>query len=646
MLMSDPDSHAADPGSELPARPTPHDADAGADASAYALRVRQRIAQRARHLSAALIRRHFLPPGVLESALVGEAQMHGLLRHARAQLLLRLIRPITLDLGDTQRRVVFCDAITYVFDSQACDVWVEAQRGLGNWVRIVGCFDIFRPLSSQDWIDEFVGSWWAQQAPALDRDADSALRAWIVDGLRRELNRLDLTSLLRAEIRRHFTPLPEVVQLAVHSLPARRALGLSSFEYARAWRVSADTWTFAGSAANLRVMFLIALRAGWVRDGDGINVLRQAMVDKGVKPLGWRLACRHGRAAFAPVLRAANSPDLADAVAQHLGLLGALNREQLPPLQLTRALYLQWVHGSRAIARLPPAFVRRAWDQLDQHAAAGTGDWFIREEFLVLLEWVRAHPPTLDRNQLRAPWTRWMAAYGDWIAWRSVGASSFAGLVDEFDDGPFLVRPLRSAADLIEEGAAMHHCAEHYVERCVGGNYLMFSVRNRRDHRRAATVGLRREGSVWVLDKMSAHANRVASATLRRVAARLVERCCARQQIVAATSAARETAAEVDCRQDRERLRAELAPDVCARFDSLREQFPDLIVDQLEQQAASLAVLMRRVSELEKAQASSGRATGGALQLDGEQHLPAYGWVPPDFTDRADASAATGAGIT
>ena len=72
----------------------------------------------------------------------------------------------------------------------------------------------------------------------------------------------------------------------------------------------------------------------------------------------------------------------------------------------------------------------------------------------------------------------------------------------------------------------MRHCVDSYIGDCLGGETLIFSVRNVSD-KRVATIGLRTniDDGLWEVSDVRGFANCSVSPTLKRLASNLADHC-------------------------------------------------------------------------------------------------------------------------
>lgn len=70
--------------------------------------------------------------------------------------------------------------------------------------------------------------------------------------------------------------------------------------------------------------------------------------------------------------------------------------------------------------------------------------------------------------------------------------------IDAYSDDEFSIVPLKTAKDLIQESADMHHCVSSYARRVVDGQCYIYSVY--RDKKKVATLELAKETPQIIID--------------------------------------------------------------------------------------------------------------------------------------------------
>ena len=80
------------------------------------------------------------------------------------------------------------------------------------------------------------------------------------------------------------------------------------------------------------------------------------------------------------------------------------------------------------------------------------------------------------------------------------------------------VVPLLSPNAMLKEAIAMHNCADSYIGRCMKGNELLLSLRDRISGRRVALASLVRRGNHWSLDEVAGPCNEPVQPSVRQFA--------------------------------------------------------------------------------------------------------------------------------
>jgi hypothetical protein len=187
---------------------------------------------------------------------------------------------------------------------------------------------------------------------------------------------------------------------------------------------------------------------------------------------------------------------------------------------LPAALGRQLVMAGRHAGLVPPVdprvirAVARHWVTL---RCVSRQAQFASDEWAQVLLWMRDERPTLDGNQWRSGWAAIWREYGKWAAIKSA-QGQWKPVLESFAAGPYTIVPLANAADVVREGWEMRHCAADYVDACVSGQYLLFSVTQQKTGKRVATVGMQKSGKRWKVDQVSGKANRDAGPDINHVA--------------------------------------------------------------------------------------------------------------------------------
>jgi len=145
--------------------------------------------------------------------------------------------------------------------------------------------------------------------------------------------------------------------------------------------------------------------------------------------------------------------------------------------------------------------------------------------FASVLDWFTDTKPVFDKNQIKQGW-----AYLERLSlgWHQGDESfgSYEELISECPSwncaisdhqvewlsavplgNPYLLVPLTTPQQLLEESTSMQHCVVTYIEDCVGGHSRIFSVRDIGNNQRIATVELSFRSGLWVLGQLKGRRN-------------------------------------------------------------------------------------------------------------------------------------------
>jgi hypothetical protein len=148
-------------------------------------------------------------------------------------------------------------------------------------------------------------------------------------------------------------------------------------------------------------------------------------------------------------------------------------------------------------------------------------------EFPLVLEWLQAAKPDLDRNQARAGWAYFLRRGHEWqqelerrqqknsVAWFTPMPALQFGEVEAV--------PIGNSYELWKEGKAMRHCAGDFAADCAANDARFFSLREVKTGNRLATAKLRRKEERWFLDDVRGPANSEPSEDLQSIASQVAE---------------------------------------------------------------------------------------------------------------------------
>ncbi len=256
----------------------------------------------------------------------------------------------------------------------------------------------------------------------------------------------------------------------------------------------------------------------------------------GVTPQQWKLVATsglRGLATYQALSRDFWAGDERQNALDYLELIRLLRPKRMPSLSFWGQVLS--VAGSR---RDPPshgyaaalATHRDALQHLvrlaEQLIEAGRRD-FPDEQLHAVMAWVSDRQiAKFNRIQRTSGWdflVRRALQYRARVRNPDFAGRSWDGLVPSFDLGHLRVEPLDSDDKLWEEAIMMRHCADTFVERCLKGDTVLFSIR-RHCGERLATAAFSYERAAWVPYDVSGKANSEPSTEAQRVATQIHQR--------------------------------------------------------------------------------------------------------------------------
>ena len=148
-------------------------------------------------------------------------------------------------------------------------------------------------------------------------------------------------------------------------------------------------------------------------------------------------------------------------------------------------------------------------------------------DFWLVLDWILATKPVLDKNRIRRGWTHLQHLAGEWHNAEIQGnyidpygqLYSLARWSCKLEDHilewnnflpkniPYQLVSLTSQKQLAEEAKIMSHCVVTYGDYCVRGMSRIFSVRNLLGNIRIATIELIYSGNQWKINQIKGKSN-------------------------------------------------------------------------------------------------------------------------------------------
>ncbi len=166
---------------------------------------------------------------------------------------------------------------------------------------------------------------------------------------------------------------------------------------------------------------------------------------------------------------------------------------------------------------IQPGVLRAILQEGKRRIQNGSHGRFIDEDVVEVATWLQAENPVLDKKQIRQSWKYLASQAAKWKVEREASDTlkdlAWDSLLPEIQIGQWRIVPLTDAWQLRREALAQRHCADHYLEECLAGDYRLFGVRTGQG-KRVATIGIERAGESWKVFGFRGFANRKVPETL------------------------------------------------------------------------------------------------------------------------------------
>lgn len=145
-------------------------------------------------------------------------------------------------------------------------------------------------------------------------------------------------------------------------------------------------------------------------------------------------------------------------------------------------------------------------------------------QFEPVLDWFLAAKPALDHNQIKRGWTyleklcrEWHERYpkffyedyiSDLPSWNCIAADYLQEWLATLPpNNPYIIVPLTTPQQLLEESEVMRHCVATYLENCLGGDTRIFSIREAGNDERVGTIELAIVSGRWEMVQLKGKCN-------------------------------------------------------------------------------------------------------------------------------------------
>lgn len=466
----------------------------------------------------------------------------------------QLANPIqSRSLGNGIRRIKVFGAIAYVIDTIENGIYVGEWRD-GELIETAAIFEIGRPLITSKWIQpvlEHAGMFQEEQGDLFFGEAHFyRVGNWIADAAYRLLKRdprfLDLQH--RALPKALGLP-ADIYRLAMASRTHSTGPLLDSRTFNVVWRNQQAFRQVARENPQLLPLmqaFLSSKPLGWLKSSsDPVATLKDAFRRSGFSEAAWRYVAKHGSRLFrTPWERSTNTHPF-HAAAIYLSMLETAGLPPPPPPVVAKALLhgyntnrgkkVELVYGFHE--NINPLVMRTALHEAGRRRQdCDLADF--AETFLGVCWWAEEPYLELDKNQMKAGWSwmvkQWQIAEEEKTIAASGNAVHWATRLTGFWLGQWLVLPISSSHELLQEAMAMRNCLADLQPNCEAGEVEIYSVRDAVTRKRKACIGIRFDttGSPHIFDVRgfantppSGDIQHVANIILRRLLKSTPQRC-------------------------------------------------------------------------------------------------------------------------
>ena len=464
----------------------------------------------------------------------------------------QLANPIqSRSLGNGIRRIKVFGAIAYVIDTIENGIYVGEWRD-GKLIETAAIFEIGRPLITSKWLQpvlEHAGMFQEEQGDLFFGEAHFyRVGNWIADTAYRLLKRDPRFLYLQRRALPKALGLPaDIYRLAMASRTHSAGPLLDSRTFNTVWGNQKAFRQVARENPQLLPLlqaFLSTKSLGWLKS-DPVAALKDALRRDGFSEATWRYVAKHGSRLFRTPWGISTNTHPFHAAAIYLSMLETAGLPPPPPPVVAKAL-LHGYNSNRGKKvqlvdefheNINPLVMRTALHEADRKRQECDLVNFT-ETFLGVCWWAEDPYLELDKNQVKAGWPwmvkQWEIAENEKAIAEAGNAVHWATRLTGFWIGQWLVLPISSSLDLLQEARAMRNCLADFQPNCEAGEVEIYSVRDAVTRKRKACIGIRFDmaGSPYIFDVRgfantppSGDIHHIANIILRRLLKSTPKRC-------------------------------------------------------------------------------------------------------------------------
>ena len=430
-----------------------------------------------------------------------------------------LDNPVKIDTQTISREVYVLGCMKYRFNEVTRELDVN-NRVIGNLYRKEEYhFEVLHPLSSSYWVRYLIKPWLNnQRTRKLSKYED-----WLVTVIYQQLLIDRRFIRLRETLFKAFGLDMTLVTIALRARMTTNNGLLVSWLYQLVWQHESVYRQVNRENPQLLPVLTLAIKSGKLEfEADPVKELKRAFLADGVSEAGWKYLCRYSSRIFKPIWNSSYHSDW-NTVVDYLIFLEKAYFPAPPSPLVFEILMTCSIYTDMYWKTLPGQFVSLLLNEADEYR--GKKDLTrLKDEAAQVLLWADKEGWGLNKQQYRAGWgalyrrvDKW---FFEWCQVQSADDKPWEPVIESFVCGGFLVEPLTSEQELIEEGIKMRNCVADFADSCREEDAHILSVRNFKTGKRTATIVIEWSADLieWTLYDVLGVANSTVTQKIKNIA--------------------------------------------------------------------------------------------------------------------------------
>jgi hypothetical protein len=457
--------------------------------------------------------------------------------------LLKLLQdPIKVSVSKTSRRVEVLGILRYFVNHRTLQVTCSINQGKfleDGWhfsYKKISCVMIDPPaVCNQNLIGHFVNLWIGD----IDRLADiyfaeskshlnielidcvEAIQAQITQSIYNAIRTSSNWKQLRNEAFKALALDPELVRYSRLSRLTLKVRNLSELHFNHVCKHREAYRQIYCDTPKLLWLYSLATEEN-ILDKISTNPvadLKQAIIASGCTQRAWRILAKANHRDFDTVIVCNNRKW--HFLTEYLKLHERLDRSLNVSRKLAHIFDNPFWHlpeDNNFIAyrgaKIKPQVFNKLINETARRQSLGEVSRFEQTELASVLTWIAQTRVAFDANQLRQPWAWFARKASEWfaeqLAFDQLKSLSWQCGLSESDNSGFLFTPITNAWQLRLEAVKQRHCADNYIDRCIGGTYRVFRIKDL-SSKATVTLGLCLYNDKWEIDQVKGYSNRPVS---------------------------------------------------------------------------------------------------------------------------------------